>query len=142
MSHWQTGKLDLKCSLKILKKALVNVMPEWEDHIQVDEKGGLSAKFHGKAVSDTYQMVIPGSTRNVPSLYSDIGFNHNEDGTWEIGGDYSIGLLKNKLTGEVARMKALAIAKMRGYEVLRNDNNEDEIVTDIRVNVDEAKELL
>ena len=142
MSHWQTGKLELKCSLNILKKALINVMPEWEEHIQVDEQGGLQAKFHGSPVKDTFQVVVAGSGRKVPNLYSDIGLNRNENGTWEIGGDYSIGALKQKLTGEVMRMKALALAQMRGYEVLRNSNGDEEIVTDIRVDAEKARELL
>ena len=61
MSHWQTGKLDLKCSLNILKKALINMMPDWEKHLLVDEKGNLEASFHGGAVSQKYQMVVPGT---------------------------------------------------------------------------------
>jgi hypothetical protein len=142
MSHWQTGKLELKCSLNILKKALINIMPEWEEHIQFDEHGKLQAKFHGNPVKNTFHLVVSGSSRTVPKLYSDIGLNQNQDGTWEIGGDYSVGTLKQKLTGEVMRMKALAIAQMRGYEVLRNKNGENEIITDIRVDIEKAKELM
>lgn len=144
MSHWQTGKLELKCSLNVLKKALINVMPEWEKHIQVDENGQLTAKFHGNPVSDKFEMVIPGSS-GAPGLYnvySDIGVRRTSGGEWEIGGDYAVSSLRKKLTGEVTRMKTLAIAQMRGYEVLRNENNEDEIITDIRVDVDKAKDLL
>jgi len=142
MSHWQTGKLDLKCSLNILRKALVNLMPEWEEFIQVDEKGGLNASYHGGPVKQTYQLVVSKGSKNVPGLYSDLGLAKNKNGTWEIGGDYSINTLKQKLTGEVMRMRAIAIAQMRGYEIIRNENNEEEIVTDIRVDMDKASELL
>ncbi|MFA7219126.1 MAG: hypothetical protein WC119_01180 [Synergistaceae bacterium] len=141
MSHWQTGKLELKCSLNILKKALINVMPEWEKHIQVDENGQLSANFHGNPVSDKFEMVIPGNS-GAYGLYSDVGIRRTSGGEWEIGGDYTVNSLKKKLTGEVTRMKTLAIAQMRGYEVLRNENNEDEIITDIRVDVDKVRDLL
>ena len=64
------------------------------------------------------------------------------DGSWSIGGDYSIESLKTKLSSEVMRMKAIAIAKLRGYEIVRNDDDGEEIVTDIRVDSDKVKELL
>jgi len=142
MSHWQTGKLDLKCSLNILKKALCNVMPEWADHIQVDESCNLKAKYHGNNVAQRYQILVQGSNGKVPNLRSDLGLSKNADGTWEIGGDYYIKSVENKLTGEVMRMRSLAIAQMRGYEVIKNENNDNEIITEIRVDADKAKELL
>ena len=138
MSHWQTGKLELKCSLNILRKALINIMPEWEAQMQVDENGGLSASYHNGPVKQKYQIVI----HKGKGLYSDIGLSKNELGTWDIGGDYSINSLKKKITSDVMRMRAIAIATTRGYEIIRNTDNEDEIVTDIRVDADKAKELL
>jgi len=142
MSHWQTGKLDLICSLNILRKALINLMPEWEEHIQIDENGGLSASFHEKPVKEKYQIVVPGSNREIPKLYNDIAMTRTKDGSWTLGGDYSINTLKKKLTGEVMRMRAIAIAQIRGYDVVRNENNETENITEIRVDVEQAKELL
>ena len=142
MSHWQTGKLDLKCSLNILKKALINIMPEWEKHIEVDEKGNLEASFHGGPVKQKYQLVIPGSKQKINSLYSDIGMVQESDGSWSLGGDYNIESIKTKLTSEVMRMKAIAIAKLRGYEILRNTDDGEEMVTDIRVDSDKARELI
>jgi len=142
MSHWQTGKLDLKCSLNILKKALINIMPAWEKHIVIDDTGNLTAAFHGGPVSQKYQLVIPGSKGGIANLYSDIGIVKEADGSWSLGGDYSIDSLKTKLTSEVMRMKAIAIAKLRGYEIIRNEDDGDEMVTDIRVDSDKAKELL
>jgi len=138
MSHWQTGKLDLKCSINILKKALINVMPDWEKHIKIDETGGLNVKFHGKNVEQTYQVVISGAI----GLHSDIGFFQNKAGIWECGGDYSVDKLQGKLTGEVMRMRAIAIAQLRGYDVIRNEDTGNEIITEIRVDSDYAKELL
>lgn len=141
MSHWQTGKLDLKCSLNILRKALINLMPKWEEHIQIDENGTLGTKYDGSIDSkQKYQLVVPANSEN--GLYTDVGLRMNENGTWDIGGGYDIGTLEQKLVGEVMRMRAIAIAQMRGYDIIRNENNEDEIVTDIRVDMDKAKELL
>ena len=74
MSHWQTGKLELKCSLNILRKALINLMPEWEAQMQVDENGGLSASYHNGPVKQKYQIVI----RQGKVLYSDIGVSKNK----------------------------------------------------------------
>ena len=37
MSYWREGKLELKCGLNILKKALINVHAEWEQKIKTDE---------------------------------------------------------------------------------------------------------
>ena len=142
MSHWQTGKLDLKCSLNILKKALINIMPEWEKHLLIDEMGGLEASYHHGPVKEKYQIVVPGSKGGIPNLYSDIGVVQESDGSWSLGGDYSVTSLKTKLTSEVMRMKAIAIAKLRGYEIVRNEDDGDEIVTDIRVDSDKARELL
>jgi len=145
MSHWQTGKLDLKCSLNVLKKALINIMPEWEEHMYVDEKGGLSTKYDAGTHNskEKYELVVSSSKADRSAgLYSDIGFRKNEDDMWDIGGDYSIDSLKKKVTGEVMRMRTLAIAKLRGYEILRNDIGEDENVTEIRINAEDAKTLL
>ena len=142
MSSWQSGKLDLKCSLNILRKALIHLMPNWEEQIKVDENGGLHAQYHGGAVKPTYHLLVSGNS-GVPGLqHSDIGFMKKENGTWEIGGDYSVRTLQSKITGEVMRMRALTIARMRGYDVVRNESSDDEIITEIKVDIDAAKELL
>ena len=39
MSHYLEGKLQLKCSIDLLKKALINIMPDWDKHIIVDPEG-------------------------------------------------------------------------------------------------------
>ena len=40
------------------------------------------------------------------------------------------------------RMRALAIAKLRGYEILKDSIGEDENVTEIRINTEDAKAFL
>ena len=139
MSVWQTGKLDLKCSIGVIQKALISIMPEWKSHIVTDENGELNAKLHGNIKKQKCHVLVKADSKL--KLYSDIGLYRNSIGTWELGGDYSIELLNNQLTSEVMRMKALAIAKLRGHEILRNESNEHESVTDIRVDEDKMMEL-
>ena len=33
MSHYLEGKLQLKCSIDLLRRALINIMPEWEKYL-------------------------------------------------------------------------------------------------------------
>lgn len=139
MSHWQTGKLDLKCSLNILKKALINIMPEWEKDIISSENQDLDIKFHGKSVVQKFQLVV---SRGKGHYISDIGFYKDANGNWKCGGDYNFSKLQGKLVGEVMRMRAIAIAKTRGYEILRDEENEEECVTEIRINSDAVKYLV
>jgi hypothetical protein len=42
MSHWQEGKISTKCSLGILREALINLVPEWEEYISIDKNSSLS----------------------------------------------------------------------------------------------------
>ena len=38
MSHWMQGKIkDLHCSLNKMRDAVVNIMPEWENFLIVDD---------------------------------------------------------------------------------------------------------
>lgn len=135
MSHWQTGQLQLKCSLNILKKALINVMPEWEKNIHTDEGGHLKAKFHGQNVEESFNLLVDKSGGN-------IGFKKQEDGTWTIGGEYVPHDLKNKVTGNVMKMKAIAIARQRGYDVLRQTEDDEESITEIKIDSDKARQFL
>lgn len=137
MSHWQTGKIELKCSIDVLRKALINIMPQWEDKISTSETPSLTATFRNQPRSEKYNLVVS----NI-NYYGDLGFKKNEDGSWEIGGDHYMKPLENQLTGEVARMKAIAIAKMRGYEIIKNEEDDNIIVTEIQVDSEKAKELL
>ena len=67
MSHWQTGKLQLKCSMAVLKRALLNIMPDWESHLQEDASGKLSADNQWQGAKKGFNLVVK-------LRASDIGF--------------------------------------------------------------------
>ena len=122
MSHWQSGEIKLKCSLSLLRRALIEVVGEWEDSILTSEDGSLSLyNYQGKKDSKTYSLVVPGCAnpkhkKATGMIYSDMGISKNDDGTWSVIVDES-GMPKKakniggKLKGAVAVLKAKHIAK-------------------------------
>lgn len=135
MSHWQTGKIGLSCSLAVLRRALLNIMPHWEDHIQSDPNGKIDLyDYLGNLSKRDYQMMVPGrghpGVEGAPDIvYNDLGFKQNEDGSWEYIID-SAGMRDPNLIGslkqEVARMRVLAIARKRGCPILKDEMQGDE----------------
>lgn len=123
MSHWQTGKLALKCSMSVLKRALLNIMPEWEAHIQEDASGKLSAqdRAYGEGARQGYNIIVKMQQK-------DIGFKQAPDGSWSVDYDAYIlprnlrgeGGLEGSLVQEVSAMRARAIAQINGLQVVRD----------------------
>ena len=139
MSHWQTSKLNLACSLNVLKKALISIMPEWERHIKEDENSNLEAKnYYGHGTKGGYKVVITLSS-------GDIGFKQNEDNTWTADYDHMslpnamrrVGGVEGALKTEIAAMKAKAIAETRGYQLLSDDTEGDTRVVRVLIPVNE-----
>jgi len=150
MSAWVEGKLDLKCSLDVLRKAIINIHPEWEDHLIIDKEGHIpmyrfdgQREYNGKGGDKEVHVLIPGSghpiTETPPNrgAHNDWGFRRSQDGKWEVTfADFGLSQanhLENQIKSEVALMKAKAIAKMRGFEVLAQDETDQEKHVDIRV---------
>ena len=153
MSAFLEGKLSIKCSIDLLRRALINIMPEWEKHIRVDPEGKMKIiGYGGGKVEKTYSIVIAGpknpSFPQAPgNSYADIGMRQNAEGFWEIAADRSgirgIVNLDNEIKGELLRMRAKAYARLnQGAEVIKEVNNEEEISTYIAVDKDAAKKLL
>lgn len=150
MSAWVEGKLDLKCSLNILRKAIINIMPEWEDHLIVDPEGNIpmyrfngQREYNGKGGDKVAHLLIPGSghpdvtTPPNRKAHNDWGFKKSENGKWEttfadFGNNTAI-QLTNQIKSEVALMKVKAIAKMKGFEIIAQDETAEEKYIDIRV---------
>jgi hypothetical protein len=135
MSHWQTGKMELKCSLNVLKRALINIMPEWEKHIKVDEGGQLDLKGMGGAQSG-FHLVIPHGTQTGIN-YEDVGFKLGAGGNWEtVRGPNlprQIRDLEGQVLQQVATMKAKAIAISRGYQLLDVQQQGDDQVVEMLI---------
>jgi len=136
MSHWTKGKLKMKCSLAVLQRALIKVMPSWKDHIKVSESGELTAynSYTGSS-SKGYHLVVPGGdnpmggkvagVRSAPGLsYADVGFKKNKDGTWSVqidrgGLPYDHRQLENEISEEAATQTLEATAASRGWGAAR-----------------------
>jgi len=164
MSAWVNGKLDLKCSLDILKRALSNLMPQWADHIRTDPSGKLKMyRYHGAKGEATWErkdvtvnLLLPGSGNpNFPtppdrSSDNDWGFAIGPDGKWNVYiADHHKNealQLANKVANqarvEVSRMKMLAMAKLKGYNVTKNEKTKGKIVIEMVVDEEQAKKFM
>jgi hypothetical protein len=154
MSEFLEGKLNLKCSIDLLRRALIKVMPEWEAHIRIDPLGNLEAvNFNGKVVKDkTFNLIVPGPNNvyNCPAApgnsFADIGMMQEKDGTWTIYADrsglYDIKNLEEEIKGEILRMRARAYARLRpGAEIIKEINNDVEIATYLSIDKNLAHEV-
>ena len=159
MSAWVEGKLDLKCSLDVLRKAIIGIMPEWEEHLIVDPEGNIpmyryngEREYNGKGGDKTVQLCIPGSGRPNTATppkrgsHNDWGFSRTKDGKWESTfADFGLNqarTLENQIKSEIALMKAKAIAKLRNFEIIAQEENNEEKYIDIRVDSSAYEELL
>jgi len=121
MSGWLDCKLDLKCTAAVLRRALVNIMPEWERNIEEDPSGSLSA------ANTTYaRMSGPKSGFNLVVRLEDcdIGFKQNADQSWSASYDPHLvprSMQRSGVDGtilmEVSAMRTRALAEIKGMRV-------------------------
>lgn len=154
MSHYLEGKIALKCSIDLLRRALIGIMPTWEKHIVVDTNGGLIAYGYGGKVVDnkTFHVIVPGPRNPNHSgapdnSYADIALKREADGTWSVMADHAglrkVRNLEEQLKGELMRMKVKAWAMMNpNVQILKNVSNEEESYMDISVDSEQAKKIL
>jgi len=122
MSHWRKSKLKLKCSLAVLRRALLKIMPQWEKHIKTDPNGNLT--IHSGYLNQDrqgYHLVVP---QDAGLSYADMGFKQEADGSWSVDVDvYPSGHtnFEGEMTREVAAMRAKAIAQARGYQITKDE---------------------
>lgn len=142
MSHWQHGKLSIKCELAVLRRALINIVPAWEKHIKVDESGSLVLKSgYGQPDQPGYSLLVPNGTAGVRG--ADLGFKRNADGTWSIAHDYVPDQLRNpegQIAQEIANMKVRAIAKLKRLEIVKDTDIGNEHI--IQIAVPETMEVM
>ena len=157
MSAWVEGKLVLNCSIDILRKAIIKIHPEWEDNLIVNKDGTAEMfrfngqrAYNGTGGDNKAHIIIPGSghpnieTPKGRGSHNDWGFKRNDNGTWDtIFADFGLAQaekLAETVKGEIAIMKAKAIAAMKGYDVLQVGDTEQESYIEIKV--DSAQYLL
>lgn len=134
MSHWQSGKLQLKCSMGVLKRALINIVPEWERNIQEDESGQLSAtnQYYGQGTRTGFKIVVK-------MAQADVGFKQEADGTWSAVYDAYVlprqikGNLEGAVLQEVSAMRAKAVAQIQGLQIVKDSKMGDERVIEMLV---------
>lgn len=135
MSHWQSGKISAKCSFAILQKALINILSrekksDWIKFIQDPKFASASAdksifNSHTDERRGGYSIVIPHNRNGGPSdiSYGDIGLRQDpKTGAWAFDADVrylpqNLQDIGGRVTQEVSRMQARAIAARHGFEV-------------------------
>ena len=154
MSAWVNGKLDLKCSLDVLKRAISNLIPQWADHIRIDPSGKLAMyRYNGERRQDvTVNILLPGSGNpNYPEppnrgSENDWGFAIGPDGKWEVYfAEFHAAeakKLSNNVMAEVAKMRILAVAKLKGYQVTTNTSDKGKSVIEMVVDEERAKQMM
>jgi hypothetical protein len=121
MSHWKTAQCKLNCSLAVLRRALINIIPKWEKYIKTSESANLEIiNTYTRETEKGYSLTIPQGGETGIS-YGDVGFKKNAKGEWEIRHDvvpYEIGNnFSGRLQQEVGAMKARAAIQMQGFTV-------------------------
>lgn len=142
MSHWRSGKLDLKCSLAVLKRALLNIMPAWEQYMQTSDGGDLTIhnNYTGKSMRG-YNLSV--SLKAPGVSFADIGFKKANDGSWITDIDESylrvpeIQTLQGAVKREVNAMKAQAQAKLAKGRVIRVETSGGRTKVRVQVPVEE-----
>lgn len=152
MSHLVTGKIECKCSLDLLRRALLKRFPEWADAIITSAEGNLSITNYGGSTQgkSNYSLIIPGSHRAKNGAkqgegtgYSDIGFKIGSNGSWEIDKDdfelrgkysnitgnlaHDIGREKASLALQKLKAEGITIRSVAGKTVIEADVEESEI---------------
>ena len=135
------GKLKVKCSIDIMRRAIIAVMPQWAKHIKADPEGripiyGYSSSFSdgkrgigpirtirndkGKEVPEGFHLMVPGPTNGAGyeaapgNTWADLGLKQNPDRSWEVVGDWG-GMRTVGMTSPEALEKIIGseIAKMK-----------------------------
>jgi len=135
MSKWVECQLELQCSLDYLKRALINVMPDWEKYLLIDSEGNLSLhRYSGaggeKMANKGFYLVIPGSGH--PGAFyppsrsadNDWGFylksGTPENGVWGMfGAEYGHAAAQkvaHRVTGEVAHLSTVKRNQELGFK--------------------------
>lgn len=139
MSHYVKGKLKIKCSIDIMRRAIIAVMPEWAKHIRTDPQGripiyGYSSSFSGnkreigpirkilndkgEEVPEGFHVMIPGPTNGAGydaapgNTWADLGLKQNPDRSWEVVGDWG-GMEKMSSPEALEKKISSEIAKMK-----------------------------
>jgi len=145
MSEWQSVKLPLKCKINVLVRALLNIMPQWEQHIQVDPSANLVIHdMHG--ATRKAMIRIPKGRSTTGLSWCDLGFIQGADGKWEaiIDKDGTPEKIKNidmAVAQETSNMRIRAIAQVQGYSIKGDTTVGNSQIIDVDVPVEDQYNL-
>jgi hypothetical protein len=152
MSKWVEGKVEMHCSLEMLKKAICNIMPNWADHIIASETPQTMYRYNGQVVEEEQgggqrkaNVIIPGGKRGPcdRSMDNDWGFAQTETGKWKaIYADYNLSgaqSMENKIKAEIAKLKTIQLATMNQYQITYHESNDEEEIIELKVDINNFK---
>jgi hypothetical protein len=122
MSSWMTGKIDLKCSIDVLQKILLGVMPKWKDRIKIDPEGELlvnNKKCHIVIKAKRDGLNYGGI---VGDNYSDIGFTKDKESRWSVTKMDFYFPLEESLKRELAIEKVKAQARLQKAKLVEEED--------------------
>ena len=137
MSHWKDIAIDMECSIEVLRRILINIMPAWDKYIQLDPSGKLTAKSHYQPNEPTTgcSIVIPmGNETGV--VGTDIGFIQVGSGKWKMKYDYKPQTaqdLEYRIKQEYATIHTIEEAKVKGLQVAEETTEGDDNIIRILV---------
>lgn len=137
MSHWKDIEMDMECSIEVLRRILINIMPKWEKILQdpkyFNPSGTLTAVSYYEPHSPVKgcSIVIPmGAETGVNG--ADIGFVQAGPGKWQMRYDYKpheARDLENMIKQEYAIIHTRAEAQVKGLQIAEEvDEGNDHIV--------------
>lgn len=140
MSHWKDIAIDMECSIEVLRRILINIMPRWEKYIQVDPSGNLTAKSHYQPNEPVKgcSIVVPMCTETGVSG-ADIGFIQVTKGKWSMRYDYKpheAQDLENMVKQEYATIHTRAEAQIKGLQIAEDTTEGDDNIVRILVPAD------
>jgi len=117
MSHYAKGKVDVNCSIEIMRAAIIQTFPEWDKYLDVDPTAGLTIRnrFGGTQAGVSIRVRQMPNGKGTES--GEVGFTRKADGKWECIQDiYGVkdAAFKDcgkKVVGSVAKLKVEAILR-------------------------------
>jgi len=147
MSHWMQGKIkDLHCSIDKMREAIANVMPEWENFIDISRDGNITVRnYYTNESKSGFHIKVP-KNKSIGINYADFGMKQEKDDTWGI--EYDSGGLPSKmknpqdvLKNEVAAMAMKELASIENLNMIEDSRGNTRRQV-IRMSPEEAMNFL
>ena len=150
MSHWMSVKCEIKCSVDVMRRALIRLFPNWNEFMTVDPSGTLkivNSYDKGDRAGGTFHISVKGGGSRgaghaAPELpWADCGLKREADGTWTVvcdphSGSSWVRNLSGVVGAQVEQLRAIAQAQMHGNQVVHQETLEDGTTyTDVAIEI-------